>query len=43
MKLSLTTLLLLRQAALALVAAIEKAALEEYNWTPRHKGEAVEA
>ena len=35
MKISLQTLLLLRQAALALVAALETAALEAYGWTPR--------
>jgi hypothetical protein len=35
MRLSLATLLLLRQAALALVAALEAAALEGYGWTPR--------
>jgi len=37
MRLSLNTLLLLRQAALALVAAIEAAALEGYGWTPRSR------
>lgn len=37
MRLSLKTLLLLRQAALALVAAIESAALEGYGWTPRRR------
>lgn len=36
MRLSLNTLLLLRRAALALVEAIETAALEGYGWTP-HK------
>jgi hypothetical protein len=35
MRLSLQTLLLLRQAALALVSALEAAALEAYGWTPR--------
>ena len=35
MRLSLTTLLLLRRAALAFVAALEAAALEAYGWTPR--------
>lgn len=35
MKLSLTTLLMLRRAALALVAAIEEAAREAYGWTPQ--------
>lgn len=34
MHLSLNTLLLLRRAALALVAAIETAALEGYGWIP---------
>lgn len=37
MRLSLQTILLLRQAALALVAALEAAALEGYGWTPRAK------
>ena len=36
MRLSLQTLLLLRRACLALVAAIEAAALEGYGWTPQH-------
>ena len=35
MRISLNTLLLLRRAALALVAAIDAAALEAYGWTPR--------
>jgi hypothetical protein len=42
MRLSLTTLLLLRQAALALVAAIEAAALEGYGWTPRRTRQKVD-
>jgi hypothetical protein len=37
-RLSLSTLILLRQACLALVAAIEAAALEGYGWTPRGRG-----
>jgi hypothetical protein len=35
MRLSLQTILLLRRAALAFVAALEAAALEGYGWTPR--------
>ncbi len=35
MRLSLQTLLLLRRAALAFIAALEAAALEGYGWTPR--------
>lgn len=35
MRLSLNTLLILRRAALALIAAIDAAALEGYGWTPR--------
>lgn len=42
MRLSLTTLLLLRQAALALVAACEAAALEAYGWTPRGKRQPID-
>jgi hypothetical protein len=42
MHLSLPTLLLLRQAALALVAAIECAALEGYGWAPRRKGRDID-
>lgn len=35
MRLSLQTILLLRRACLALIVALEAAALEGYGWAPR--------
>ena len=43
MRLSLTTLLLLRGAALAFIAAIEQAALEGYGWTPRGRRHKIDS
>jgi hypothetical protein len=37
MRLSLQTILLLRRACLALICALEAAALEGYGWTPRSR------
>jgi hypothetical protein len=43
MRFSQNTLIRLRQAALALVAAIEAALLEGYGWTPRgHSKQAID-
>jgi hypothetical protein len=43
MRLSLTTILLLRRACLGLIAALEAAALEAYGWTPdRRRAHAID-